>query len=304
MPSSPGHVASHSLTNGHSSPLAINVAPAVNFSPPSESELSDVKEHAAEEPSSDEDAPGEQDDDDDAMQVDSDSSEDVDAEGEPDGDYDSETPPPIQVESSRARSSTSQESRRPPKRKASVEGDDFMTQNPELYGLRRSVRGCLSVQKSSLTLTQGRARPTRRIVRDSYQMEKPLSNNTQVDSSDDDDQSESDAPRKRQRTASRKGDRISNSSQSISTDANTPLQPRTSLLQSTGLPIQTPIQMATSMPVEISPRRSRNFASCRQPPASSLPRKPKYDFPRGVQNKSPTTMRMKRIRLRKMTWKT
>jgi chromodomain-helicase-DNA-binding protein 1 len=169
-------MASHSLTNGHSSPLAINVAPASQLSPPSESELSDVKENVVEAPSSDEDAPGEAYDEDDEMQIDSDSSEDVDAEGEPDGDYDSETPPPVQVESSRARSSTSQESRRPPKRKASVEEDDFMTQNPELYGLRRSVRTSFAMQNMSLTEAQGRARPTRRIVRYSYQMEMHVSN--------------------------------------------------------------------------------------------------------------------------------
>lgn len=124
---------------------------ATDFSTHSDSELSDAKDAAAEDRSSDEDAPGEAEDDDDEMAVDSDSSEDVDAEGEPDGDYDSESPPPARAESSRDRSSTSQESLRPPKRKASVEDDSFMTQNPELYGLRRSVRGIHSVEENSLT---------------------------------------------------------------------------------------------------------------------------------------------------------
>lgn len=140
MPSSPGHTTSLPLTNGHVSPPAEKVTAADDLTARSDSELSDVKDNVAEDPSSDEDAPGEEYDEDEEMAIDSESSEDVDAEGEPDGDYDSETPPPIQVQSRRADSSTSQESRRPTKRKASVEEDDYITQNPELYGLRRSVR--------------------------------------------------------------------------------------------------------------------------------------------------------------------
>ncbi|KAF2182223.1 hypothetical protein K469DRAFT_712840 [Zopfia rhizophila CBS 207.26] len=172
MPSPPSHTTSFPLINGHSSPLAVNVTNADDLPIRSDSELSDVKDAIAEDVSSDEDAPGDVYNEDDEDAVASESSEDVDAEGEPDGDYDSETPPPIHVDNSRARSSTSQESRRPQKRKASVEEDEFITQNPELYGLRRS----------------GRARLNRRIV----------------ESSDEDDLSTSDQPRKRQRTASRK----------------------------------------------------------------------------------------------------
>ncbi|KAF2002774.1 hypothetical protein P154DRAFT_544173 [Amniculicola lignicola CBS 123094] len=171
MPSSPGPTASFPLTNGHSSPLALHMTAADALSAHSDSDLSDAKAAIAEDPSSDEDAPGEDEDEPDAMEVDSSSSEDMDAEGEPDGDYDSETPPPAEKDTGRARSSTSQESGRS-KRKASVEEEEFMEQNPELYGLRRS----------------GRARPSRRIV----------------ESSDDEDESTSDRPRKRQRTASRK----------------------------------------------------------------------------------------------------
>jgi chromodomain-helicase-DNA-binding protein 1 len=148
MPSSPGNMASLSITNGHSSPLAISVTMATDLSAHSDSDLSDAKDAMVEDRSSDEDAPGEAEDDDDEMGDDSDSSEDVDAEGEPDGDYDSESPPPARAESSRGRSSTSQESLRPSKRKASVEDDSFMTQNPELYGLRRSVRDIFSVKEN------------------------------------------------------------------------------------------------------------------------------------------------------------
>lgn len=151
MPSSPGHIASLPYTNGHLSPLVAHVTSA--DSPPrhSDSDLSDAKEPAAVDQASDADAPGEEYDEDEEIAVASDSSEDVDAEGEPDGDYDSDSPPSEQAESDRARSSISQESTRPPKRKASDEKDDYMTQNPELYGLRRSVcciRGVL-VQKTN-----------------------------------------------------------------------------------------------------------------------------------------------------------
>ncbi|KAL6702600.1 ATP-dependent DNA helicase Hrp3 [Coniothyrium glycines] len=172
MPSSPGHAASLPYTNGHISPLAVHVTSPNSPAQHHDSDLSDTDAPAAVEAASDADAPGEDYDDDEEMAVASDSDEDVDAEGEPDGDYDSDSPPSEQAESDGAQSSVSQDSRRALKRKASAEKDDYMTQNPELYGLRRS----------------GRARPTRRIV----------------DSDDDDDDSSSDQPRKRQRTASRK----------------------------------------------------------------------------------------------------
>ncbi|KAH8730976.1 P-loop containing nucleoside triphosphate hydrolase protein [Phaeosphaeriaceae sp. PMI808] len=172
MPSPSGHRNSIPYTNGHISPLAVHTAPIHSPSQHSDSDISNAQEPAAVEPSSDIDAPGEESDDDEPMADDSDSSADVDAEGEPDGDYDSDSPPSEHAPSSRAQSVSSQESSRPPKRKASVEQDDYMTQNPALYGLRRS----------------GRARPSRRIV----------------DSDDEDNSSGSDQPRKRQRTASRK----------------------------------------------------------------------------------------------------
>ncbi|CAI6242685.1 unnamed protein product [Periconia digitata] len=171
----PGHMASNSYTNGYTSPDDAQMESSSAPSPASQSDASDASD--AHEPitngvSSDEDAPGEEYDEDDAVAQATDSSDDdVDAEGEPDGDYDSETPPPERAPSSRGRSSTSQESRRAPKRKASP-ADDFAA-HPELYGLRRS----------------GRARPTRRVV----------------DSSDEDDNSDSDPPvNKRRRPNSRK----------------------------------------------------------------------------------------------------
>ncbi|KAL7772143.1 hypothetical protein CFE70_002096 [Pyrenophora teres f. teres 0-1] len=138
MPSSPGHVASLPYTNGHLSPLAAHMTTADSSSPQADSDLSDAREAAAADQASDVDAPGEEYDEDEEMAAASDSSEDVDAEGEPDGDYDSDSPPSERAESNRARSS-SEESTRPTKRKASDEKEYPMEQNPELYGLRRSV---------------------------------------------------------------------------------------------------------------------------------------------------------------------
>ncbi|KAI0572138.1 Chromo domain-containing protein 1 [Pyrenophora tritici-repentis] len=172
MPSSPGNVASLPYTNGHLSPLVAHMTTADSSSPQADSDLSDAREAAAADQASDVDAPGEEYDEDEEMAAASDSSEDVDAEGEPDGDYDSDSPPSERAESNRARSS-SEESTRPTKRKASEEKEYPMEQNPELYGLRRS----------------GRARHQGRRI---------------VDSSDEDDDYSSDQPRKRQRTASRK----------------------------------------------------------------------------------------------------
>lgn len=141
MPTSPGHVVSLPLTNGHGSTYTVDTTMTNGLAPHSDSDISHAHEAAVSEPASDPDAQGEEDDEDVQMAQDSDSTDDVDAEGEADGDYDSESPPPEQAESDDARSSVSQESSRPSKRKASAEGDDFITQNPELYGLRRSVRG-------------------------------------------------------------------------------------------------------------------------------------------------------------------
>jgi chromodomain-helicase-DNA-binding protein 1 len=148
-------------TNGHVTPLAVHVAPTQSPHQPSDSDLSDAREPAAADPSSDIDAPGEEYDDDEPMAVDSDSSADVDAEGEPDGDYDSDSPPSEHAPSSRAQSVSSLESARPLKRKA----DDYFEENPELYGLRRSVCGLHPLHITMLTAAQGRARQSRRIVR-------------------------------------------------------------------------------------------------------------------------------------------
>jgi chromodomain-helicase-DNA-binding protein 1 len=144
-------MASDMLTNGHASPSDLNVTTTGNLSATSESEQSLHEDSAAQGASSDEDAPGEQDDTDEHMASDTESSDDEDADGEADGDYDSESPAPAEVDGRHSRSSSSDDSSRPPKRKASVEDDEHITQNPELYGLRRSVRGIPVLRIHGLT---------------------------------------------------------------------------------------------------------------------------------------------------------
>jgi len=91
-----------------------------------------------------------------------------DALGSDDGEYDMEDSPPAAANA--ASSSSSRRSSQSPalgKRKAVTDEDDYM-QNPELWGLRRSVRPLLFNHQKPLPLTllfQGRARPSRRVVR-------------------------------------------------------------------------------------------------------------------------------------------
>lgn len=194
-------------TNGRLSPLMTHASLADSPSQHSDSDVSDSDPPVADEPASDADAPEDEPVHDEDVAAASDSSEDVDAEGEPDGDYDSDSPPSEQAESDDAQSPKSQDSGRPLKRKASTEKEDYMTQNPELYGLRRSVRVIGSLGLHKLISIQGRARPSRRIVGRPRWTCQNTTDAFQVDSDDEDDDSGSgsDQPRKRQRTASRKG---------------------------------------------------------------------------------------------------
>lgn len=66
--------------------------------------------------------------------------EDDDAPGEEDADFDMESPQLGQVNATSHDRSSSESSSRPGKRKADVDDEEYMKQNPELYGLRRSVR--------------------------------------------------------------------------------------------------------------------------------------------------------------------
>ena len=68
------------------------------------------------------------------------SSEDADAVGSDDADYEMESLPPPEIQVTRDERSSSEDSRRPLKRKAGgIEEDEYIMNNPELYGIRRSV---------------------------------------------------------------------------------------------------------------------------------------------------------------------
>ncbi|KAF4549455.1 Chromodomain helicase hrp3-like protein [Elsinoe fawcettii] len=159
-----------SLTNGHSTPLEDGHPKLASRSPRSESDLSDPDPEVIEGITVDNE------DDQDAMQdvihemETSESDDEEDADGEEDADFDMDSPPPEDTE--RPQSRSSDDSIRPSKRKASVEEDEFMKKNPELYGLRRSHR----------------ARPSRRVI--------------QSDSEDDDDGSDINVGRARKRLKS------------------------------------------------------------------------------------------------------
>lgn len=89
-----------------------------------------------------------------------------DAPGEDDADFDDDAPLHDDAEGMRHDRSSSEDSVRPAKRKAEdVDDEEYMKQNPELYGLRRSVRAELSFCSGAILIfSQGRARPTRRVV--------------------------------------------------------------------------------------------------------------------------------------------
>lgn len=73
------------------------------------------------------------------QESDDETSHDEDALGSDDPDYNVATPPPGNTASGRDARSSSQDSPRQRKRKAGIEPDDYMLNDPELYGLRRSV---------------------------------------------------------------------------------------------------------------------------------------------------------------------
>lgn len=127
------------LSNGHGSPLANSVLTNDDAPYDSESDLSEVAI-----PIVDEQSPatstnhqsefGGQD-----TEV-SESSDDEALDESDDADFDmEESPAPAVTNGARNDRSTSTESRRPAKRKLGLE-DEHILANPELYGLRRSVR--------------------------------------------------------------------------------------------------------------------------------------------------------------------
>lgn len=158
-----------SIPNGHTTPLGKDRPNPAVQPPRSESDLSDVNDLPTTNISSITEGREDVHSDDDAIHdmATSESEHDEDADGEEDADFEMETPPPAQAEGMRHDRSLSEESLRPGKRKASIDDDVYMKQNPELYGLRRSVRSVPpALAFTSLTrCCQGRARPSRRVVR-------------------------------------------------------------------------------------------------------------------------------------------
>ena len=136
------------MTNGHTSDMdddRVSPSPQPPRSSRSESELSDVGDIPITTISSVTEQQDADLSDDDAMHdmATSEIDDDEDAPGEEeemeDAEFDEETPPPEQ----RRQSSSSAGSLRAGKRKAEspLDDEEYMKQNPELYGLRRSVCG-------------------------------------------------------------------------------------------------------------------------------------------------------------------
>ena len=83
------------------------------------------------------------------------------AQASDDADYDmEESAAASQSDENRDDRSTSRESRRAPKRKAVAEEDEYIRENPELYGLRRSVCSLTLLKFFSANLN-AQSRPTK-----------------------------------------------------------------------------------------------------------------------------------------------
>ena len=125
----------HSYANGHLSPSSAYTNGA--HTPSSDSDLSDVSEHL--DPATIRvsnaaiDRANEAYDNNDSL-----SSEDEDALGSEDADYEIEDAA-MDMDAVQESQSSSQDSRRSLKRKSTAQEEDYMRNDPELYGIRRSV---------------------------------------------------------------------------------------------------------------------------------------------------------------------
>lgn len=131
------------MTSGHSSDVDDDHLRPSPQPPRSESELSDINDLPTTTISSITGPDDVDHSDDDAIHdmATSELDEDEDAPGEEDAEFDEETPPPEAADGMRHDRSLSEESLRPGKRKAEmIDDEEYMKQDPELYGLRRSVR--------------------------------------------------------------------------------------------------------------------------------------------------------------------
>lgn len=130
----------HSPTNGHLSPPEEDQSISIPDRDQSESDLSDVQAPVAESPSAENsDAPDSPPEDAHLTHEDHSESSDNDNNASDDGDFDMADSPASARSDAEEGRNESVEARPPPKRKAQAIEDDFMRENPELYGLRRSV---------------------------------------------------------------------------------------------------------------------------------------------------------------------
>lgn len=129
-------------SNGHLSPPSTKPATNRAATPESESDLSeatDIPNPPTAFPNSEQNDDGENG----HMRASEDEpSQDEDAVGSDDPDYDMATPPTGNAGSNGDEHSSSQDSPRNRKRKAGPEHDNYMLNDPRLYGLRRSVSQC------------------------------------------------------------------------------------------------------------------------------------------------------------------
>lgn len=134
-----------SPVNGHSSPQAGRNARIILDDRVSESDLSDVNDNTALRESSSPSSPNNQSPQEAEQDLDSQggaesTDNDEDNNASDDADFDMEdSPAPSQSDAPHDETSTSNGSRRVPKRKAGGGEDEYIRENPELYGLRRSV---------------------------------------------------------------------------------------------------------------------------------------------------------------------
>ncbi|RYO79911.1 hypothetical protein DL766_003838 [Monosporascus sp. MC13-8B] len=138
MSSSPPESAS---ANGNDSPLVETGNRIILDDRASESDLSEVNGNTAPQPSDSPSSNGRESPQQ-HMDPESDqSSDNDDNNASDDADFDmEESPAPSQSDTPQDQRSTSNDSRRIPKRKAATEEDEYIRENPELYGLRRSSR--------------------------------------------------------------------------------------------------------------------------------------------------------------------
>lgn len=174
--------------NGHLSPNPTSTVPPKDTTAVTESDLSEVRDDAQLEVLSDPPSSSPDPESPDAYEQDlsaSDEDSDQDAEGSDDADYEDIHPAAAQHEDSDRSRSPSIASDKSKKRKMSMDEEDYILANPELYGLRRSVRVKNLKNTDVANPPKDRARASRRVV--------------ESDSDDDDDEYDSSAAARRKK---------------------------------------------------------------------------------------------------------